>query len=224
MCKLEDRLGYKFKNKDLLKEALTHKSSKKDYSNERLEFLGDAVLDLIVAEYLFLRFSKIAEGDMSKLRAALVNEASFAKMADILGIGEYLYLSSAEEHNGGRNKPSLLSDAFEALIGAIYLEAGLDEARNIAVRLLERCYPKIELNTLTKDYKTTLQEITQASLGITPKYELVSASGPDHKKEFEVALLLNEKEISRAFGNSKKQAQQEAARIAIDVLKGDNNE
>ncbi|BCX78781.1 ribonuclease III [Campylobacter sp. 19-13652] len=224
MSKLEDRLGYKFKDKNLLKEALTHKSSKKDYSNERLEFLGDAVLDLIVAEYLFLKFTNIAEGDMSKLRAALVNEASFAKMADILGVGECLYLSSAEEHNGGRGKPSLLSDAFEAIIGAIYLEAGLSTASGVAVGLLELCYPKIELNTLTKDYKTTLQEITQASLGVTPKYELISASGPDHKKEFEVALLLNDKEISRAFGSSKKQAQQEAARIAIEVLKGEIDE
>lgn len=220
MKELQTKLGYKFKDSALLKEALTHKSSKKPYSNERLEFLGDAVLDLVVGEYLFRRFEHIAEGDMSKLRAALVNEASFAKMAQTLGIGEALYLSAAEEHNGGREKPSLLSDAFEAIMGAIYLEAGLNKVKDIAIRLLEECYPKIDFSNLIKDYKTTLQEITQASLGVVPHYELVGTSGPDHKKEFEVALLLNEREISRAVGSSKKQAQQEAARLAIEALKG----
>ncbi|MBN7287954.1 MULTISPECIES: ribonuclease III [Campylobacter] len=216
---LQKLLGYEFENTKLLNEALTHKSTKLPYSNERLEFLGDAVMDLIVGEYLFKKFSKTNEGDMSKLRAALVNEKSFANMARHLQIGEFIHLSTAEANNGGREKVSLLSDAFEAVMGAVYLEAGLDKVREIAVRLLEICYPKIDFSHLVKDYKTALQEITQASLGTTPTYELVRSFGPDHKKEFEIALLLNDKEISRAIANSKKEAQQMAAKIALEKMK-----
>ncbi|MBR8461386.1 ribonuclease III [Campylobacter sp. faydin G-24] len=216
---LQVRLGYKFKDIKTLNEALTHKSTKLPYSNERLEFLGDAVMDLIVGEYLFKKFTKTNEGDMSKLRAALVNEKSFANMARHLNLGEYIHLSVAEAHNGGREKPSLLSDAFEAIMGAVYLEAGLETVREIAVKLLELCYPKIDFSHLAKDYKTALQEITQANLGVTPVYELVRSYGPDHKKEFEIALLLNEHEISRAIGSSKKEAQQLAAKIALDKIK-----
>ncbi|MBE3022880.1 ribonuclease III [Campylobacter sp. 7477a] len=216
---LQKQLGYEFKNIKILNEALTHKSTKMPYNNERLEFLGDAVMDLIVGEYLFKKFSKIAEGDMSKLRAALVNEKSFAMIAKELKIGEYINLSLAEENNGGREKISLLSDAYEAIMGAVYLEAGLEKVREIAINLLEICYPKIDLTNLVKDYKTALQEITQADFGVTPVYELTGSSGPDHKKEFEIALLLNGKEISRATGGSKKEAQQTAAKIALEKLK-----
>ncbi|MBE2984932.1 ribonuclease III [Campylobacter sp. RM9344] len=216
---LQKQLGYEFKNIKILNEALTHKSTKMPYNNERLEFLGDAVMDLIVGEYLFKKFNKIAEGDMSKLRAALVNEKSFAMMAKELKIGEYINLSLAEENNGGREKISLLSDAYEAIMGAVYLEAGLEKVREIAINLLEICYPKIDLTNLVKDYKTALQEITQADFGVTPVYELTGSSGPDHKKEFEIALLLNGKEISRATGGSKKEAQQTAAKIALEKLK-----
>ncbi|MBE9819031.1 ribonuclease III [Campylobacter concisus] len=215
----EKSLGYKFKKTGLLEEALTHKSTKQALNNERLEFLGDAVMDLLVAEYLFKKFSKIAEGDMSKLRAALVNEKSFANMARHLKMGKFLKLSTAEENNGGREKDSILSDAFEAVMGAIYLEAGLDKVREISIALLELCYPQIDFAHLEKDYKTALQEVTQASLGVIPTYELIGTSGPDHKKEFEIALLLNGKEISRAVGSSKKQAQQLAAKIALEKIK-----
>lgn len=219
MKELEEKLNYKFENIKILKEALTHKSSKMPYNNERLEFLGDAVMDLIVGEYLFKKFSKIPEGDLSKLRAALVNEKSFATLANALNLGKFIELSMSEENNGGRKKPSILSDAFEALMGAIYLEAGLDKVRDIGVDLLEQCFPKIDFLSLVQDYKTKLQEITQASLGTTPNYELVRSFGPDHKKEFEIALLLNGREISRAIGNSKKEAQQLAAKIAIEKIK-----
>lgn len=219
MNELEKKLNYKFENVKILKEALTHKSSKMPYNNERLEFLGDAVMDLIVGEYLFKKFSKIPEGDLSKLRAALVNEKSFATLANALNLGKFIELSMSEENNGGREKPSILSDAFEALMGAIYLEAGLDKVRDIGVGLLEQCFPKIDFLNLVQDYKTKLQEITQASLGTTPNYELVRSFGPDHKKEFEIALLLNGREISRAIGNSKKEAQQLAAKIAIEKIK-----
>lgn len=216
---IQERLGYKFKNLNLLKEAITHKSIKSSINNERLEFLGDAVLDLIVGEYLYHKFSTQSEGDLSKLRASLVNEDSLAKIAKELNLGEFLYLSPAEENNGGRDKQSLISDALEALMGAIYLESGLDNVKVIFIDLLEKNFPDINLNSLTKDYKTTLQEVTQAQIGTAPKYELISSSGPDHKKSFEMAVLLNGKEIARAIGTSKKAAEQACALKALEMLK-----
>jgi len=216
--KLEDRINYSFKDKKLIIEALTHKSYKQPYNNERLEFLGDAVLDLIVGQYLFERFPKHDEGKLSKMRASLVNEDGFTRLAEHIGLGDQLFLSNAEENNGGRTKPSLLSNAFEAIIGALYLEAGLDEARRISIKLLEEVHPDISLDTLFKDYKTTLQEMTQALYGSTPEYKLVGSHGPDHKKEFEIAVFIDGKEYARASGKSKKVAQQESAAIAIDML------
>ncbi len=218
----EKRLGYNFQNKDLLKEALTHKSFKSPVNNERLEFLGDAVLDLIVGEYLFKKFPKANEGELSKLRASLVNEEGFAKLAQKIGIGEYIFISQAEENNRGRTKPSLLSNAFEAVMGAIYLEDGLERVRELVLKLLEETYPKIDLGSLFKDYKTTLQELTQARHGVTPEYKLLGASGPDHQKEFEVAVTLHGKTIATAKGRSKKAAQQEAAKRALSILKEEN--
>jgi len=216
---LEKRLNYTFKDKQLIIEALTHKSYKKPYNNERLEFLGDAVLDLIVGEYLFSKFPNSNEGILSKIRASLVNESGFTLLARAIDLGEYIYLSAAEENNNGRNKPSLLSNAFEAVIGAIYLEAGLQKAKEIAISLLEASHPKIDLDSLSKDYKTALQELTQATHGVTPNYELLGSSGPDHKKEFEIAVTLNDKTIATAKGKSKKEAQQKAAQIALEALK-----
>lgn len=216
---LERRLGYEFKNKKLLIEALTHKSFKQSYDNERLEFLGDAVLDLIVGEYLFKKFAKSDEGKLSKIRASLVNEDGFDKLARSLDLGAFIYLSNAEENNGGRDKPSLLANAFEAVMGAIYLEAGLEIVRAIAVDLIEKNHKEISLDSLFRDFKTTLQELTQARFGITPEYKVVSSRGPDHKKEFELAVIIEEKEYARAIGKSKKIAQQEAAKLAIEMLK-----
>lgn len=215
---LEHRLGYVFSDKQLIIEALTHRSFKRPYNNERLEFLGDAVLDLIVGEYLFVNFRDSDEGTLSKIRASLVNENGFALLAKVLNLGEYIYLSLAEENNEGRTKPSLLSNAFEAIIGAIYLEGGLKTAKNIVIKLLEDCYPTIDLQTLSRDYKTALQELTQAKYGVTPDYEMIRAFGPDHKKEFEISLTINGKEIATAQGKSKKEAQQKAAQTALDIL------
>lgn len=215
---LQERIGYTFQNKELLIEALTHKSYKQPYNNERLEFLGDAVLDLIVGEYLYKKFTHFEEGNLSKMRASLVNEGGFTRLAIYLNLGEYIYLSNAEENNSGRTKSSLLSNAFEALMGAIYLETGLDTVRTITVDLLEKVHPDISLDSLFKDYKTSLQELTQAHYGITPDYQLVAAHGPDHKKEFEIAAFIDGKRYASAVGKSKKQAQQEAAKIALDIL------
>lgn len=215
--KLQEKLGYKFKNQAHLKIALTHKSAKNGHNNERLEFLGDAVMDLIVGEYLFKKFSS-DEGDLSKLRAALVNESSFSKFAKFLGIGENLNMSLSEERNGGREKPSLLSDAFEAIMGAVYLESGLQNTARIATAILEILYPRISFNELVKDYKTALQELTQAKFGVTPEYILLGSSGPDHKKSFEMAALVGGKRLSSAVGASKKEAEQKCAQIAIELL------
>lgn len=215
---LQEQLGYQFKKKELLIEALTHKSYKQPYNNERLEFLGDAVLDLIVGEYLYKKFTHFEEGNLSKMRASLVNEGGFTRLAIYLNLGEYIYLSNAEENNSGRTKSSLLSNAFEALMGAIYLETGLDTVRRITIDLLEKVHPDISLDSLFKDYKTSLQELTQAHYGITPDYQLVAAHGPDHKKEFEIAAFIDGKRYASAIGKSKKQAQQEAAKIALDIL------
>jgi ribonuclease-3 len=215
---LQERLGYTFKNKELLIEALTHKSYKQPYNNERLEFLGDAVLDLIVGEYLYTKFRDFDEGKLSKMRASLVNEGGFTSLANHLGLGEYIYLSNAEENNSGRTKSSLLSNAFEALMGAIYLETGLGKVQEITIRLLEYVHPDISLDSLFKDYKTSLQELTQAHYGTTPEYQLIAAHGPDHKKEFEVAVIIDGKRYASAQGKSKKQAQQEAAQIALEML------
>jgi len=216
-------LGYQFKDENLITEALTHKSYTKEYNNERLEFLGDAVLDLVVGEYLYNMFPDAEEGILSKLRASLVNEDSFHKLAQEINLGDYLFLSQAEEHNNGRNKPSLLSNAFEAVMGAIYLEAGLEKVREIAINLLEKVYKEISADKLLKDYKTTIQEITQAHFGVTPEYRLMNAFGPDHKKEFEIAVMINDKEYARAKGHSKKVAQQKGAKDAIEILKKELN-
>ncbi len=215
--KLQEKLGYKFKNLTHLKIALTHKSAKNGHNNERLEFLGDAVMDLIVGEYLFKKFSS-DEGDLSKLRAALVNESSFSKFAKFLGIGENLNMSLSEERNGGREKPSLLSDAFEAIMGAVYLESGLQNTARIAIAILEILYPRISFNELVRDYKTALQELTQAKFGVTPEYVLLGSSGPDHKKSFEMAALVGGRRLSSAVGASKKEAEQKCAQIALELL------
>ncbi|WP_087690239.1 ribonuclease III [Campylobacter lari] len=216
--KLQERLNYHFKNEQLLIEALTHKSYKKPYNNERLEFLGDAVMDLVVGEFLFFKFQKDSEGNLSKLRAALVNEKSFAALAQKLDLGACIFMSIAEENNDGRNKPSILSDAFEALMGALYLEIGFEKTKNIALNLLNEVYPHIDTQSLFKDYKTRLQEITQANMAGTPEYIVVKAFGPDHKKQFEIAVKIQGIEVARSTAGSKKEAQQQCAKIALEKL------
>ncbi|MGE4399911.1 MAG: ribonuclease III [Campylobacterales bacterium] len=222
MENLEKSIGVQFKDKRLITEALTHKSCKKPYNNERLEYLGDAVLDLVVGEYLYTRFPNANEGNLSKIRASLVNEKGFMRLAEKLRLGEYIMISSAEENNDGRKKPSILSNAFEALMGAVYLECGLDKVKEIAIALIEEAYPKIDLVTLSSDHKTSLQELTQARFAVTPEYVLVGSSGPDHKKEFTVEVLINKKSFGSAAGPSKKEAEQEAAKKTLEILKKDN--
>jgi len=168
---------------------------------------------------LFKKFPNSDEGKLSKIRASLVNENGFDKLARSINLGEYIYLSNAEENNGGREKSSLLSNAFEAIIGAIYLESGLKKAQEVAIIIIEKNHKEISLDSLFRDFKTTLQELTQARFGQTPEYKVIASRGPDHKKEFEVALIIEEKEYARAVGKSKKIAQQEAAKMAVLMLK-----
>jgi len=217
---LEKCLDYQFENKDLIIEALTHKSYKKVFNNERLEYLGDAVLNLIVGEFLFNKFPKSNEGELSKIRASLVNEKGFTKLALAINLGDYIYLSDAEDRNQGRKKASILSDAFEAIMGAIYIESGLNILKPMILKLLKENYDEINLDELFSDYKTALQEVTQAKFGAIPVYKLESAIGPDHEKEFELSLWINDKHYATAKGKSKKLAQQAAAKIVLNQLQG----
>jgi ribonuclease-3 len=219
---LEECLDYQFKNKDLIIEALTHKSYKKVFNNERLEYLGDAVLNLIVGEFLFNKFPASNEGELSKIRASLVNEKGFTKLALAINLGDYIYLSEAEDRNQGRKKASILSDAFEAIMGAIYIESGLNVLKPMILKLLDENYEEINLHELFSDYKTALQEVTQAKFGAIPVYKLESAIGPDHEKEFELSLWINDKHYATAKGKSKKLAQQASAKIVLNQLQGTN--
>jgi ribonuclease-3 len=169
-----------------------------------------------------MKFPAANEGNLSKIRASLVNEKGFTKLAEALKLGEYIMISPAEENNDGRKKPSILSNAFEALIGAVYLECGLERTKELSIALIEEAYPKIDLITLFSDYKTALQELTQAKFAVTPEYSMVGASGPDHKKEFTVEVLINKKSFACAAGPSKKEAEQEAAKKTLEILKKDN--
>lgn len=218
---LEVSLGYRFKNEESIIEALTHKSYKKNFNNERLEFLGDAVLNLIIGEYLYHKFPEFNEGELSKIRASLVNESGFMKFALEVNLGDFIFLSPAEERNRGRFKPSILSDAFEAIMGAIYLESDLDTIKSIIYKLLAKTYETIDMKSLFYDYKTSLQEITQAEFGTTPEYRLERSFGPDHKKEFEISIWIDGKCYGQALGNSKKNAQQEVAKIALLKLQNE---
>ncbi|WP_305862405.1 ribonuclease III [Helicobacter cholecystus] len=217
--KLQKNIHYLFKDQKLLHLSLTHKSYKRRENNERLEFLGDAVVDLIVGEYLYSRFDNHQEGKLSQIRASIVNEEGLAMFARDLGIQDCLYLSNAEESNNGRNKPSILADALEALVGAIFLESGFEEAKKFLLPLIEKHYAKIDFEKKILDYKTTLQELTQSLFGEIPQYVLLQEIGPDHQKFFEMAIFIQGKEYAKAIGASKKQAQQECAKLAYKILK-----
>jgi ribonuclease-3 len=216
---LEKVIGYKFVDKKLLDEALTHKSSDRSKNNERLEFLGDAVLNLIVGEYLFYKYPDSNEGILSKIRASLVNENSFMLLAKEIDLGSYITISYAEENNQGRYKASILSDAFEALIGAIFHEVGIEKVRHITYKLLHKVHGNITLDRVFNDYKTNLQELTQTLYATTPEYRLEREEGPDHKKVFYISVWIDNKKYSSAKGSSKKIAHQESAKIAIQKLR-----
>ena len=218
---LEKRIGYTFNDKELLKISLTHSSYANEMKhtvkyNERAEFLGDAVLSIVVSDYLFKSFS-VPEGELTKLRASLVCEKALDLMAGEINLGRYLFLGKGEEMNGGRERPSILADAFEALIAGIYLDGGIEKAREFilpfVIDMLEH-REKLQF----KDYKTLLQEIVQQNPQELLSYRLVSEDGPDHAKIFSVEVLLNSNIIGVGTGKSKKQAEQMAAKKALELM------
>jgi ribonuclease-3 len=227
---LEEKIGYKFKKAELIRTALTHKSYSNELRakkislncNERLEFLGDSVLSIIVSEYLFMENKYLPEGELTKLRAELVCEKALSKYAAEIELGEYIYLGNGEEKNNGRKLPSITSDAFEALLAAIYLDSGNDK-KTVAEFLLP--FVKNEIEDIaakgrnTTDFKTQLQQFVQQTEGDFLKYVVIGESGPDHNKTFEVEARLNSNVIGTGSGRSKREAEQNAAKQALELFR-----
>lgn len=219
---LEEKLGYKFKNINLLKNALTHSSYANEVrggfaSNERLEFLGDSVLSLIVSDYLYKQFKNLPEGELTKLRASLVCEKSLCSFSRELELGKFLNLGKGEDHNGGRERDSILADAFEAVLAAIYLDGGMQAASRHVMNFVLRELKNTD-DEVFKDYKTALQEIIQRNPEESVNYILTGENGPDHDKSFTVEVRLNSNVIGRGKGKSKKQAEQMAAKEALRLM------
>lgn len=221
MTALEEKLGYTFRDTGLLDNALTHSSyanenrGKSQGSNERLEFLGDSILGMVVADYLYRAHPDLPEGDLTRTRAALVCEGSLVEVAHALGLGEYLKLGRGEDAGGGRHRPSIQADAVEALLAAVYLDGGIGSARKIIQHfILDREKEK----GANRDYKTALQELVQRESGQVLEYRLTGSSGPDHAKIFAVEVDLNGSTVGAGQGHSKKEAEQNAAKAAIARL------
>jgi ribonuclease-3 len=226
---LEERIDYHFRDIGLLEHALTHRSrAHEDASggvidNESMEFLGDAVLGFVIADLLFTRFPKHSEGYKSKVKAGLVSSASLARIAEEIDLGRYMLLGRGEEKTGGRHKHAILADGFEALIAAIYLDGGIDPARDF---ILSRFDPLVASAgdqaadaSFTEDWKSAFQEWLQAEGKGLPVYRLASAEGPDHRKRFDIEVLVGGHAVARAIGRSKKDAEQQAAKAALAALK-----
>ena len=220
---LEAALGYKFQNITLLQNALTHSSYANErwhnslLSNERLEFLGDSILGMVVAEYLFTNFPDRPEGELTRMRADMVCETSLAAIAARLNLGEHLLLGHGEERFGGRSRASILADAIESVIAAAFLDGGMQPAADIITRFVLCDVPVTKLHNV--DYKTALQELVQQKKNQTLCYRLVGESGPDHDKVFTAQVLLNDQVVGEGSGSSKKRAEQDAARAALEKLK-----
>lgn len=219
---LEENIGYKFRNITLLQNALTHSSYANEHwhdslmSNERLEFLGDSVLGMVVAEYLYITFPDRPEGELTRMRADMVCEQALAIVAERLSLGEHLLLGHGEEQGGGRNRPSILADAVESVIAACFLDGGMDAAKQFIKEFVLCNVPITHLHNV--DYKTALQELVQKKKDQALCYELVGESGPDHDKRFTVAVYLNGQKVGEGIGSSKKRAEQESAHAALETL------
>lgn len=220
---IEQAIGYRFTRPELLTAALTHSSWANERGdamghNERLEFLGDAVLELCVSEELFSRFPEAPEGELTLLRSQLVNESSLAEMAHRLSLEAHIRLGKGEENQGGRDRPALLSDAFEAVIGGIFLDGGYQAAREFVARVFEGVWPARPAAPKVKDFKSRLQEYTQKNHKARPVYTLLGSEGPEHDKRFEVRLTLPSGQTITATDKSVKKAEQMAARLALESL------
>ena len=218
---LQDRIKFKFSDIKLLNKALTHRSYANENSvalkhNERLEFLGDSVLDILVSDYLVHKYNEFAEGTLSKIRAAVVNETCLAKLAKNIKLGSYLLLGKGEDLSGGRGKASILADTFEALAGAVFCDGRFDAASNIFLPLLIEEITKTAQSWSFRDFKSDLQEYTQNKLVCIPSYKVVREIGPDHAKKFEVVVMIKNEVGGKGFGRSKKEAEQAAAKMAME--------
>ncbi len=220
--KLEKKLGYVFKNYSILSVAFCHssfvneKKGKNFDSNERLEFLGDAVLELIVTNYLYKNNKGLTEGELSKYRATVVCEDSFSTISRRLGVGEYLCLGKGELLNGGSERNSILADLFEAVVGAIYLDSDFETTTNVVMKIIENDIKKLKNIFDDLDYKTKLQEFIQSKSKVPLKYSLISEKGPSHDKEFEIAVFHNDVQIGTGIGKNKKEAEQNAAKDFLE--------
>jgi len=218
---LENRLGYFFKNKELLIEALTHRSfshenlEKSTHHNERLEFLGDSVLGFVIVEYLYLSDSRFAESSMAKIKSYLVKESVLYEIADSLSLGKYLRLGKGEDATGGRIKKSLLADALEAVLGAVYIDGGYERAKELSLRVFNEKIKAIINSGDFHDFKTELQERTQLLFNVLPEYRVIKQEGEEHKKIFTVEVFIAGKQFGRGSGKSKKEAQTLAAKEAL---------
>ena len=221
---LEERLGYAFKDAGLLRLALTHPSVAHEHgapiqTNQRLEFLGDAVLQLVLTRELYEKFPAFGEGPLTKARAKLVNRRTLAERSRQLGIGQHLILSRGEEMHDGRNRPSALADTYEALLGAIFLDGGFEAAREFILRQFQAAFGGLQVIPILENPKGELQELLQAVSSVAPKYEVASATGPDHDRIFECIVQHNGVELARGRGKSKKAAESEAALAALTKLR-----
>ena len=220
---LQKNIRIKFKNKILLKRALTHRSyvnesGKEVRDNERLEYLGDSVLALIVNEYLFRHYESYREGSLAKIKSAVVSEVTLAKVAKELDLGAFIQMGKGEEQSGGRERSSILSNTLEAVIGAVYLDSGLKASRKFVLGLFKKDIERIDNLTYLRDPKTTLQEYVQKKYKDRPLYKVIDEKGPDHKKEFTVSLIIDGKEIITAIGSSKRKAEMNAAKIFLKKI------
>ena len=222
ICKFEENIDYKFNNKEYILEALTHSSysneNKRYNFNERLEFLGDSVLSIVVSDYLFKNEKELPEGELTKLRASIVCEESLSEVANNIKLGEYMLLGKGEEATGGRERISILADAFEAVIAAIYLDGSIEDAKKFILTNMEYIISDARRGKIFRDYKTHLQEVLQGKGESNIWYKLIDEKGPDHNKIFIMEVGINKDVLGVGEGKSKKEAEQFAARVALNKI------
>ncbi len=222
MQTIEESIGYQFKDKDLLKKALTHTSyayENNQESNEKLEFLGDSILEFISSKYLYQTYPELKEGEMTKVRATVVCEKSLYKVAKLHDFSDFLYLGKSEKKMGGKERPAILADSVEAVIAAIYLDGGMEEAEKFIIQNLKEDIKIATKHVGDKDYKTVLQEKLQEHGDVKIEYEIIKEQGPDHNKSFEVEVSCDGKKLAKGKGRSKKEAQMKAAKKALQNIK-----
>ncbi len=221
LIELEKKIGYSFKNIKLLEEALTHSSYSNERrkesrnNNERLEFLGDSVLGIIISDYLFKNFPDMPEGELTKIRSKIVCETTLGECSRAIGLGEFMFFGKGEEMTGGRDRTSILADAYEALIASIYMDGGLTASSDFILTRMNRKIQDAIAGKVFLDYKTHLQELVQVNKTNRIKYEIIGEEGPDHCKVFHTQVSLNERVIGKGVGRSKKESEQEAAKMAL---------